>query len=82
MKITITIDNEEKSFRKNKLTYKKAIEKLEDVLIVEHFNNCNNNLLRTSRSLGMNRNTLARKISRIKTTNNYRYENKKLFILN
>ena len=82
MKINITIDSENKVFRKGQLTYKKAIEKLEDVLIVEHLRLCNNNILRASKSLGIHRNTLAVKISRIKATNEYKYVNKKLHLIN
>ena len=82
MKINITIDSENKVFIKSKLTYKKAIEKLEDVLIVEHLRLCNNNILRASKSLGIHRNTLAVKISRIKATNEYEYVNNKLQLIN
>ena len=82
MKINITIDSENKVFMKSKLTYKKAVEKLEDVLIVEHLRLCNNNILRTSKSLGMNRNTLSKKISRIKATHTYKYVNNKLQLIN
>ena len=82
MKINITIDSENKVFIKSKLTYKKAIEKLEDVLIVEHLRLCNNNILRASKSLGIHRNTLAVKIARIKATNTYEYRNKKLQLIN